>query len=180
MSIFYNFAQNRKIKLQSDFKLMNMKYLTILTLIAIPIVGFSQNKFAKIDFLIGNWQGVETGLSGDGIGFRTYSYELGKNYIMEKNQSTFPKNDKNPHGEVHRDFGVISYNSNKNEIVYRSFNIEGFTNIFVLDTTLSTETKFVFITREIENNPGNWKAKVIIEKISETEFKEFFDIAMDG
>jgi hypothetical protein len=146
----------------------------------IPVIGFSQNKFARFDFLIGNWQGVEDGVSGDGIGFRTYSYELGENYIMGKNQSTFPKTDKKPKGEVHRDFGVISYNSNNKEFVYRSFNIENFTNIFVLNDSLSAETKFVFITREIENNPGNWKAKVIIEKISETEFKEFFHIAMDG
>jgi hypothetical protein len=75
---------------------------------------------------------------------------------------------------------MLSYNSNKKEIVYRSFNIENFTNIFVLKDTLSTETKFIFITREIENNPGNWKARVMIEKISDTEFMEFFDIAMDG
>lgn len=158
-----------------------MKNVFILVLIAfLPFVGFSQSKFVKFDFLIGNWQGVETGVSGDGIGFRTYSYELGENYIMEKNQSTFPKTEKNNLGEVHRDIGMFSYNSNKKEIVYRSFNIEGFTNIFVLNDSLSAENKFVFITREIENNPGNWKARVVIEKISNTEFKEFFDIAMDG
>lgn len=158
-----------------------MKKIFVLFLTAIlPIVGFSQNKFAKFDFLIGNWQGVEKGVSGDGIGYRTYNYELGENYIIEKNQSTFPKTDKKPKGEVHKDIGIFSYNSNKNELIYRSFNIENFTNIFVLNESESTDAKFVFITREIENNPGNWKAKVIIEKISNTEFKEFFDIAMDG
>jgi hypothetical protein len=158
-----------------------MKKLFILILLTfLPVIGFSQNKFDNFDFLIGNWQGVETGVSGDGIGYRTYSYELGKNYIMEKNQSTFPKSDKKPKGEVHKDIGIISYNSNKKEIIYRSFNIENFTNIFVLNDSLSTETKFVFITREIENNPGIWKARVVIEKISDSEFNELFDIAMDG
>jgi hypothetical protein len=158
-----------------------MKNVFILMFMSVlPIIGFSQNPFDKINFLIGNWQGVETGVAGEGIGYRTYSYELGGNYIMEKNQSTFPKSDKNPKGEVHKDIGMFSYNSNKKEIVYRSFNIENFTNIFVLKDTLSTETKFIFITREIENNPGNWKARVMIEKISDTEFMEFFDIAMDG
>jgi len=158
-----------------------MKNVFILILIAfLPVIGLGQNKFENFNFLIGNWQGVETGMAGNGIGYRTYSYELGENYIMQKNQSTFPKSDKKPIGEVHKDIGMFSYNSNKKEIVYRSFNIEGFTNVFVLDSTLSTETKFGFITREIENNPGNWKARVIIEKISDTEFKEFFDIAMDG
>ena len=155
-------------------------FCPVLLFILLPVLAFSQTHFEKFDFLIGDWQGVETGVSGDGIGFRTYSYELGKNYITERNQSTFPKTEKRPKGEVHRDFGVISYNSNKNEIVYRSFNVEGFTNIFVLDSTVSTKDKFVFITREIENNPGDWKARVIIEKKSETEFVESFDIATDG
>jgi len=154
--------------------------VTLFLFVLLPTMVFCQNKFTKFDFFIGNWQGVETGVSGDGIGFRTYSYELGENYIFQKNQSTFPKTDEKPKGEVHRDFGVFSYNSTKNELIYRSFNIENFTNIFVLNDSLSTENKFVFITREIENNPGNWEARVTIEKISDTEFKEFFDIAMDG
>ena len=155
-------------------------HFTISLFFLVPFFVFSQSPFEKLHFLIGNWQGIETGVSGDGIGFRTYNYELNENYISEKNQSTFPKSEKKPKGEVHRDFGVMSYNSTTNEIIYRSFNVEGFTNIFVLDTTLSTFDKFVFITREIENNPGNWKARVIIEKKSETEFIESFDIAMDG
>jgi hypothetical protein len=46
------------------------------------------------DFLIGNWQGVETGAAGNGIGFRNYHYELGDNYIFVENQSTFPKSEK--------------------------------------------------------------------------------------
>lgn len=149
-------------------------------LFTFSISVFSQNHFDKFDFLIGNWQGVETGVAGDGIGFRTYSYELNKNYIVEKNQSTFPKTEKKPKGEVHRDFGVISYNSNDSSIVFRQFHVEGFTNIYVLDEKLSTETKFIFITREIENNPGNWVAKSAITKVSDTEFIETFEIAMDG
>lgn len=158
---------------------MKNYYLIIFFFVFVSTV-FSQNKFEGLNFLLGNWQGVETGVAGDGIGFRTYTYELNENYIMEKNQSTFPKSEKKPKGEVHRDIGVFSYNSNKKEIIYRSFNVEGFTNIFVLDSSNSTTHKFVFITREIENNPGNWKARIVIEKISETEFKEYFDIAMDG
>lgn len=156
------------------------KYLFIAFSIVFIATAFSQNKLDKFSFLIGNWQGVETGVAGNGIGFRTYTFELNKNYIMEKNQSTFPKSEKKPKGEVHRDFGVFSFNSNKNEIVYRSFNVEGFTNIFVMDSASSSSNKFVFITREIENSPGNWKARVVIDKISDEEFIESFDLALDG
>lgn len=139
---------------------------------------FSQEKLESFDFLIGNWQGVESGVAGDGIGFRTYEYKLGENYIFQHNQSTFPKTEKKPKGEVHRDIGIFSLN--KEQVIFRSFNVEGFTNIYELKEELSDETRFVFITREIENNPGNWKARLILEKISETEFIEKFDIATDG
>lgn len=153
-------------------------FVGLLFTMSMSVLG--QNRFERFDFLIGNWQGVETGVAGDGIGFRTYNYDLNKNYIVEKNQSSFPKTEKKPMGEVHRDFGVMSYNSNDSSIVFREFHVEGFTNIYLLDKELSTETKFVFITREIENNPGNWIAKSTITKISDTEFIETFEIAMDG
>ncbi|MEE2770900.1 MAG: hypothetical protein VX712_01690 [Bacteroidota bacterium] len=155
-------------------------YLFALFSIFSIISCYSQEVWQDFEFLIGNWQGVENGVAGEGIGYRTYTFELGAHYIMEKNQSTFPKSEKKPRGEVHRDIGIFSYNSNREEVVYRSFNIENFTNIFVLDTAESSAEKLVFVTREIENNPGNWVARLTIEKLSENEFKELFEIAMDG
>jgi len=143
-------------------------------------IGYSKDAFSKFEFLIGSWQGVETGVAGNGIGFRTYSYELNKNYIFQKNMSTFPITEKKPRGEVHRDFGIFSYNSNDSSIVLREFHVEGFANIYKLNEEFSTDTKFVFITKEIENNPGNWVAKLTFDKSSDTEFTEIFEIAMDG
>lgn len=158
-----------------------MKRLLLSTVFTLIILtAFSENPFKKFEFLIGSWQGVEAGVAGDGIGFRTYKYTLNNQYILSDNISTFPVTEKKPRGEVHRDFGIFSFNSNTQEIILREFHIEGFANIHVLDSLQSTNNKFVFITREIENNPGNWIARIIIEKISETEFMEYFDIAMDG
>lgn len=151
-----------------------------LLFVSISAVSTSQEKLESFEFLIGNWQGMESGVAGDGIGFRSYEYELGENYIFQHNQSTFPKTEKKPKGEVHRDIGIFSYDSVKDAVIFRSFNVEGFTNIYELQKDLSDGTKFVFITREIENNPGNWKARLILEKISDSEFIEKFDIATDG
>lgn len=69
---------------------------TLLTLFLILTfqLGFGQSNLKTFDFLIGNWQGVETGVAGNGIGFRIYKYELGGNYIFVENQSTFPKSKK--------------------------------------------------------------------------------------
>lgn len=141
---------------------------------------YSQKSLDKLTFLIGEWQGVESGMAGDGIGYRTYSKVMFGNYIFVENTSTFPVSQKNPRGEVHQDIGVFSYNANITNIVFREFHTEGFVNIYTLDTLQSSEKSFVFVTREIENNPGNWKARLTLTKISDTEFDEFFEIATDG
>ncbi|WP_339612074.1 hypothetical protein, partial [uncultured Planktosalinus sp.] len=55
-----------------------------------------------------------------------------------------------------------------------------FTNIYELDSSASTDSSFVFITREIENNPGKWKAKLRLERLNQNQFEEYFYIATDG
>lgn len=158
---------------------MRSKLLMSLGLL-ISNIMIAQSNLEVLNFLIGSWQGVESGMAGDGIGFRTYTYQLDRNFIQVKNQSTFPNSERKPKGEVHRDLGMFSYNRNSEEIIYRSYNVEGFVNIFVLSKDVSDENKMVFLTREIENNPGGWKARLLLEKLSDDEFSESFDIAMDG
>ena len=150
----------------------------LLCLTSFPV--YSQDALSNFEFLIGNWQGVESGVSGNGIGFRTYTYELNRNYIFSKNSSHFPISENYPNGEVHRDIAVISYNGNTSKVVLREFQVEGFTLIYELNEAASTTTTLVFLSREIENNPGKWKARHTTEKISNDEFKEKFEIARDG
>ena len=158
-----------------------MKALITIPLFLVCLFSSSgQEDLQKFEFLIGNWQGVETGVAGEGIGFRSYTYELANNYLFVNNQSTFPKSAKKTMGEVHRDVGIFSYNQTTSKIIFRQFHIEGFTNIYELDTAASTDSSFVFITREIENNPGNWKAKLRLERLNENQFKEYFYIATEG
>lgn len=154
-----------------------MKILCIITVL-FPVFLTSQeiNSLKAFEFLIGNWQGVEGGVAGDGIGFRSYTWELNKNYIMHKNASHFPRSDKKPRGEVHRDIAVMSYNSNDSSVVLREFHVEGFTNIYLLDKLQSNDSTFTFVTREIENNPANWKARLTLKKVSKSEFTEIFEI----
>jgi hypothetical protein len=136
------------------------------------------NGFKKSVYL--HSQITTTCTNENGIGFRTYHYDLGDHFIFVENQSTFPISEKKPMGEVHRDKGIFSYNRNTSKVVLREFHVEGFTNIYELEESESGNERFVFVTREIENNPGNWKAKLIITKNSDSRFTEEFLIATDG
>ncbi|WP_338733501.1 hypothetical protein [Mangrovimonas cancribranchiae] len=72
------------------------KIILLLALIFATInqLTYSQSKFEALDFLIGNWQGIESGAAGNGVGFRTYQYELANNFIFIENQSAFPPSEK--------------------------------------------------------------------------------------
>lgn len=157
-----------------------LKILLSLLFFFTSSLATSQKSFERIQFLIGNWQGVETGMAGQGVGYRSYEFELGNNYIFLHNQSSFPPSKKKPLGEVHRDVGIFSFDGTNGDLVFRSFNIEGFTNIFILDKEASTSNNLVFVTRQIENNPGNWKGRLFIEKLNDDEFRERFEVAPDG
>jgi len=154
----------------------------VLALLILPFSLTSQDfqSLSPFSFLIGSWQGVESGVAGDGVGFRTYVWKLNNNYIMLENASHFPKSKTKPKGEVHRDIAIMSYNSNDSSIVLREFHSEGFSNIYVLDKTLSGDSVYTFISREIENNPGEWIARLTLKKISDLEFLEIFEIATDA
>jgi len=153
-------------------------FLVFLSLFSSSLIA--QNPLSDFEFLVGNWQGVESGVAGDGIGFRTYTWQLGNNYIMHNNASHFPKAETKPKGEVHRDFGILSFNKVDSSIILREYHVEGFVNIYKQDKESSNDSIFIFITREIENNPGNWVARSTYKKISDNEFIENFEIAMDG
>lgn len=99
---------------------------------------------------------------------------------MLKINQHFLNRKKKPIGEVHRDKGIFSFDGNTKKIILREFHVEGFTNIYEFDNNESTDKKFIFITRKIENNPGSWKAKLILTRESDEQFTEEFLIAMDG
>jgi len=157
-----------------------MKKLTlILSFVIISGISFGQeNPFDKINFIIGDWTGT-----GSGFGNETSKIEssfqiiMNGNYIEVKNESQFAPTDKNPKGEHHIDKGFISFDKNRNLILFRQFNNEGYFNQYVLNDSLSNETTLVFETEFIENFVPNGKAKWTIRKLNENEIETIFDVS---
>jgi hypothetical protein len=49
-------------------------------------------------------------------------------YVHETNVSTYPPQQKNPKGEVHEHWSLISFDRARATLVMRQFHIEGFVN----------------------------------------------------
>ena len=102
---------------------------------------------------------------------------MGGKYIEVINNSKFEPTAKKPNGEHHIDKGYISYDSNRDKFVFRQFHIEGFVIQYVLDESLSSNSKLIFFTENIENFVPGGKARWVISKGSGGEIKTTFDVS---
>ena len=133
--------------------------------------------WAPIRFLVGEWAGMSSGEPGTGTVSRRYEFILGNRFIHERNTSAYPPQEKNKAGEVHQHWSFFSYDKDRKTIIFRQFHQEGFVIVYTLNSTLSTLSKLVFDSEQIENINSAWKARETYELISNNEFTETFELA---
>jgi hypothetical protein len=111
---------------------------------------------------------------------REYQLVLNGKFLQVQNQSIYDPQPKNPKGEIHEDWGMISYDKSRKQFVFRQFHVEGFVNQYVL-TDLSPDGKIIVFTSEaIENIPAGWRARETYKIVNSDEFIEIFELAAPG
>lgn len=135
------------------------------------------DSLAPVRFLVGEWQGTSAGEPGSGRVARKYESILNERFIHERNTSTYPPQAKNKSGEVHEHWGFFSYDNKRTTILFRQFHQEGFVVTYALNPALSSPSKLVFVSEQLENINSAWKARETYELISPDEFAEVFEIA---
>ena len=151
------------------------------TIAAIPLVAQApaHDPFARVNFLVGRWEGTAEGQPGTGTVRREYSRVLNGRFIRVVNRSEYPAQAKNPKGEIHEDEGYLSVDRSRKALVLRQFHIEGFVNQYVEDPA-SPATRVVFNTETIENIPAGWRARETYLVHGPDEFEEIFELAEAG
>ena len=134
--------------------------------------------FAPLAFLLGEWSGVETGAAGNGTGGRTYEYIMDGRYLVARNTSTFPPQEKNPAGEVHQDWSIFSHDEARQVIVLREFHSEGFVIRYVMRTD-AAEGTLVFESESVENAPPGTRARLTLQRKGDG-FDEVFEVGFGG
>ncbi|MGB5896052.1 MAG: hypothetical protein WBG58_17890 [Ignavibacteriaceae bacterium] len=159
------------------------KILLILLFLSSIIIAQSENdtkKWEPIKSLIGKWEDSGTGKFGDSKIEREYEYLMGGTFIIGKNKSTYEEQEKNPEGEIHDHWDIISYDKVKAKYVFRQFHAEDITNTFSLDSLKADQGLLEFESESIENFIDGWKAKEVYNIINENEFIEIFYLAAPG
>ena len=132
------------------------------------------------NYFIGSWQGSGQGKAGDSRVERKYEFVLNSKFISVRNKSTYDPQEKNPKGEVHEDWGLISYDKARETYIFRQFHVEGFVNQYILDKLAEDSQTISFVTESIENIPPGWKARETYHILSPDEFVEVFELAPPG
>ena len=137
------------------------------------------DSLARLDFLLGRWEGTQEGQPGSGTVTREYTRELNGRFIRAQNRSVYPAQPKNPKGETHEDVGYFSLDRSRKLIVFRQFHIEGFVTQYVWDTA-STGSRVVMISEAIENIPKGYRARETYVQVGPAELEEIFEMAEPG
>ena len=137
------------------------------------------DRWAAFEFFSGEWTGAESATFGAGRGERTYELVLQDAYLLSRNRSVFPPQEGLPDGDVHDDWSVFSFDTDRDTYVLRQFNSEGFVNTFVLDPSSSVPEHLVFVLEESENAAGT-RATLTLTRIDADTFDEAFDLTLPG
>ena len=138
----------------------------------------TDDPWAAIRFLSGKWTGDVEGEPGKGKSEREYRFVLNGAYMEIRNKSTYAAQPKNPKGEVHEDWGMISYDKNREKLVLRQFHIERFVNQFVQEPPDGPALRFT--SEAIENIAPGYRARETYRPTGPDSFVERFEIAAPG
>jgi hypothetical protein len=156
-----------------------------LVLCLLPVLLTGQTNPTKdvwqpLKFFIGEWEGTGAGKPGVSKTRREYRFVLNNKFIEIRNRSEYDPQPKNPKGEIHEDWGMISFDRGRKQFILRQFHVEGFVNQFVT-TSVSEDGKTITFTSEsIENIPAGWRARETYKLINADEFIEIFELAEPG
>ena len=159
-------------------KLLGSAFLLLSS--TITISAAEQDAFAPVRFLTGTWMGAASGEPGSGTAQRTYAFVLGNKFIQERNQTTYPPQERNKAGEVHEHWSLIGYDKARKLLTFRQFHQEGFVATYVLNAAASSAEKVVFESEQLENIGIGWRARETYEVVSADEFIETFELSESG
>ena len=156
-------------------------YILSLILLYSSALYAQETSLDSFSDLIGTWQGTGSGFSSStSVVHSEFNWVMNKRFIEVKNHSEFKPTPQQPKGEIHDDWGIISFDSARKKIIFRQFHSEGFVNQYILNDSLSNEKTFVFESEAIENFVPGGKARFTINIKRSTEIETLFDVGFPG
>ncbi len=132
--------------------------------------------WAPLRLLVGTWEGEIDGRLGKGRGVRRYEFVVGDRYLLCRHVSVRLPQEKSPEGDQHEELALFSFDTERGQVVYREFMIEG----VVVRSACEVDGMRVVCTSEaVESGPGI-RARLTLEIADRYRFTEIYELAFPG
>lgn len=157
----------------------------VVALLLLPSVLVGQTKtrqdvWQPFKYFVGKWEGTGNGQPGISKTQREYRFVLNDQFLNVENRSVYEPQAKNPKGEVHEDWGMMSFDQSRKQFVLRQFHVEGFVNQYVMTDSSGEGKTIVFTTEGLENILAGYRARETYKIVGADEFVEVFELAEPG
>ena len=132
--------------------------------------------WAPLELLVGSWEGAISGKLGVGRGFRRYDFVMNERFLVSRHRSIRLPQEKSPEGDQHEELGVFSFDSERQQIVYREFMAEG---VVIRSPCDVQRTTIVCTSEAVESGPGI-RARLTLEIADRYRFTEVYELALPG
>ena len=119
----------------------------------------TSDAWRAIQRLAGRWEGTASGSPGSGSQVRQYEPILRGRFLMGTNRTRWKATATEPDGEVHEDLAVLSFDRAADQLVMRSFFVEGFACEYRCVEADPAAGRFVFVADRVENGPPGLRAR---------------------
>jgi len=162
-----------------------MTRVIVLLLAAIAVLGTQTGLAAqeqqadpldRIAWIVGTWRGLGEGQPGNSASERYASRNHDNRFIRVEGRSVYPRQERNPEGEIHTSTDVWSYDRARQRLIMRQFDSLGFVTTYVEDPSESTGNRLVLVAELLENVPTGWRARYTYEYLATDEYRELFEL----
>ena len=137
------------------------------------------DRFESFDWLIGEWQGY--GEFSDRVTFihKSYAYEVGGVFLVERTLDMFPPPEPSTDFEVHQDLSVLHRDNQTGEFTATTFFVETYVTTAAV-RVLEDGQSFVVESTSIQNAPPGMRTRMTYRRLGPDRFALHFELALPG
>lgn len=154
--------------------------LTMAALVTPQVLAQQPDVLDPVARLTGEWVGTSEGAPGQAAAQRHIVRDIAGRFLRVEARSVYPRQAKNPRGEIHTSLGIWSFDKKRKLLVLRHFDSLGFASTYVQDAGASSADKLVLVAEHLENVPDGWSARYTYTFVAADEFHELFELDAGG
>ncbi len=147
-----------------------------------PQAAPATDRWAPLERLLGDWEGGGTGLGGRSETSHSYGLVIQDQFVHLRTLSRFEPAAGQETGEIHEDWGLFSYDPDRERIILRQFLSEGYVNTYVLESPAgggSAGADLVLTTVDTEG-AGGMRARITIRFTGPDGYEMVLELAPPG